>query len=67
MAIRPNFHELIPSHPQRVAVRLPEGTKATKAHLLVADRAAPHEQAGGVLKLVVPSVLDHEVVAIDLA
>jgi hypothetical protein len=67
MAMRPNFHELIPSHPQRVAVRLPRGTKATKVHLLVAERAVAHEQTGEVLKLVVPSVLDHEVVAIDLA
>jgi hypothetical protein len=67
MAMRPNFHELIPSHPQRVLVRLPQGTKAAKVHLLVADRAVAHEQTGGAVKLVVPSVLDHEVVAIDLA
>ena len=67
MAIRPNFHELIPSHSQRLAVRLQEGTKATKVHLLMADRALAHEQTGGVLKLVLPSVLDHEIVAIDLA
>jgi len=33
----------------------------------VADRAVAHEQTGGAVKLVVPSVLDHEVVAIDLA
>ena len=67
MAMRPKFHELIPSHSQRVVVRLPQGTKATKVHLLVGGHAVAHEQTGGVLKLVVPSVLDHDVVVIDLA
>jgi hypothetical protein len=67
MAMRPNVHELIPSHPQRVSVRLPQGTKATKVQLLVAGRSVPVDQSGGVVKLVVPSVLDHEVVAIDLS
>ena len=67
MAMRPNVHELIPSHPQRVVVRLPQGAKATKVQLLVAGRVVPVEQSGGLMKLVVPSVLDHEVIAIDLA
>jgi hypothetical protein len=67
MAMRPNIHELIPSPPQRVAVRLPQGSKATKVQLLTAGKVLPVEQTAGVLKLVVPSVLDHEVVAIDLA
>ena len=67
MAMRPNVHELIPSPPQRVAVRLPQGSNATKVQLLVAGKVLPVEQTGGVLRLVVPSVADHEVVAIDLA
>jgi hypothetical protein len=44
-------------------MRLPQGTKAMKLHLLVLDRAVAHEQADGFVKPVVPSVLDHEVVA----
>jgi hypothetical protein len=67
MAMRPNMHELIPSPPQHVAVRLPQGAKATKVQLLVAGGAVPVEQSGGVVKLTVKSVLDHEVIAIDLA
>jgi hypothetical protein len=67
MAMRPNVHELIPSQPQRVIVRLPQGTKATKVQLLVAGRVVPVEQSGGLVRLTVPSVLDHEVIAIDLA
>jgi hypothetical protein len=66
MAMRPNVHELIPSQPQQVAVRLPQGMKATKVQLLVAGGTVPIEQAGGLLRLTVRSVLDHEVIAIDL-
>ena len=67
MAMRPNIHELIPSQPQGLTVRLPQGKKATKVRLLVAGGAVPVEQSGGVVKLTVRSVLDHEVIAIDLA
>jgi len=67
MAMRPNIHELIPSQPQTVAVRLPQGMKARRVQLLVAGGAVPVEQSGGVVKLTVRSVLDHEVIAIDLA
>jgi len=67
MAMRPNVHELIPSQPQQVAVRLPQGTRATKVQLLVAGGVVPAEQANGMVKLTVKSILDHEVIAIDLA
>lgn len=67
MTMRPNMHELIPSQPQEVTVRLPRGTKASKIQLLVAGSTVPLQQAGGSVKLTVPSVLDHEVIAIDLA
>jgi hypothetical protein len=67
MAMRPNVHEAIPSPPQRVVVRLPQGKRATKVHLLVAGGAVPVEQAGGAVKLMLRSVLEHEVIAIDLA
>ena len=66
MAMRPNVHQLIPSHPQQVTIRLPQGTRASKVQLLVAGGVVPVEQSGGVVKLVVRSVLDHEVIAIDL-
>jgi hypothetical protein len=66
MAMRPNIHELIPSPPQHVQVRLPKGTKAAKIQLLVAGHAVPVQQTAGSITLTVPSVLDHEVIAIDL-
>lgn len=67
MAMRPNAQQLIPSPPQHVAVRLPKGAKAVRVQLLAAGREVPVAQAGGSVRLTVPSVLDHEVIAIDLA
>ncbi|MGH9663321.1 MAG: hypothetical protein ACRD9L_02730, partial [Bryobacteraceae bacterium] len=67
MAMRPNLHELIPSPPQEVTVRLPQGAKASRVQLLVAGGTVAVQQTGGSVKLTVQSVLDHEVIAIDLA
>jgi hypothetical protein len=67
MAMRPNVHELVPSGPQEVTVRLPAGKRASRVHLLVAGKVVPLRQQGGAVQLTVASVLDYEVVAIDLA
>lgn len=67
MAMHPNIHELIPSPPQDVEVRLPQGKKAARVQFLVAGGSIPVQQTGGFVKLRVPSVLDHEVIAIDLS
>lgn len=66
MAMKGPLREFIPSPPQRVSLRLPEGRKPKKVQLLVGGRAPRFEEAGGVLSLTVPSILDHEVIAIDL-
>lgn len=67
MAMRPNVHQLIPSPPQNVTVRLPQGANVSRVHLLVAGGDVPVQKTAGSIKLTVPSVLDHEVIAIDLA
>jgi hypothetical protein len=67
MMMRPTFHELVPSPPQEVLIRLPAEAKAARVQLLVAGRTVSVEQGAGSIKLTVPSVLDHEVIAIDLA
>jgi hypothetical protein len=67
MAMRPNFEELIPAPPQAVRVRLPDGTKASRVQLLVAGGSPAFQQTPGHIELTVPSILDHEVIAIDLA
>jgi hypothetical protein len=66
MAMRPNIHELIPSQPQMVEVQLPAGKRASKVQTLVKEGAMPHQQIGNMLKFIVPSVLDYEVIAVDL-
>jgi hypothetical protein len=66
MMMKGPFRELIPVGEQRVKVRLPEEATARKVHLLVADCAVPVQQDGRHLSVTVPSIRDHEVVAIDL-
>jgi hypothetical protein len=51
---------------QRVRVTLPAGATTVKVRLLVAERDIPVEQVGTRLTVTVPSIRDHEVVAIDL-
>jgi hypothetical protein len=67
MAMRPNYHELIPSPPLAVRVQLPKGSKASRVHLLVAGSSPKFEWANGSVGIAIPAVLDHEVIAIDLA
>jgi hypothetical protein len=65
MMMKGPFRELIPVGEQRVVIRLPEGRTARKVHLLAAGRELPAAQDGTQLTLAVPSIRDHEVVAID--
>ena len=66
MMMKGPFRELIPVGEQEVVVRLPEGRKARRVQLLVAGREVHGEQDGSPPEVTVPSILDHEVVAIDL-
>jgi len=66
MMMKGPFRELIPVGAQRVQVRLPEGKRARRVRLLVSGRTPRAEEAQGRLSLTVPSILAHEVVAIDL-
>ncbi len=67
MMMRPSFREMIPSAPQRVTLRLPEGKRAAKVHFLVSPQTPRVSMAGGLIHLTVPSIRDHEVIAIDFA
>ena len=66
MAMKGPFREFIPVGAQKVRVRLRDGERAKKVHLLVAEKSPHTEHRGSELTVIVPSVLDHEVVAIDL-
>lgn len=66
MAMRPGFRELIPSPPQDVKVQLPDGRAARRVQLLVSRQTPPVKRIPGAVSLTIPSILDHEVIAIDL-
>jgi hypothetical protein len=66
MMMKGPIREFIPTPPQKVAIRLPAGARSRKVQLLVSGAALRTREANGVLELTIPSILDHEVVAIDL-
>jgi hypothetical protein len=66
MLMKGPVRELIPIGEQKVRVRLPEGASLKKVHLLAAEKTAHFDRHGSELTITVPSILDHEVVAIDL-
>ena len=67
MMMKGPIRELIPLGPQKVRLRLPSDTKARRVHLLATDKALHAERSGQFLSLTVPSVLDHEIIAVDLS
>ncbi len=67
MAMRPQISQLIPSQPQTVAVDIPAGKRVTAVHTLMKTGPLPHTITNDTIHFTVPSVLDYEVVAIDLA
>jgi hypothetical protein len=66
MMMKGPIRELIPIGEQQVRLRLPDGKRAKEVRLLAADRTVAVEQSGQYLNVTVPSILDHEVVAVDL-
>ena len=66
MMMKGPVRELIPVGEQKVLLWLPDGAKAKRVRLLAASSNLHVEKAGQRLRFTVPSILDHEVVAIDL-
>lgn len=66
MMMKGPIRELLPIGKQDVRVRLPDGLKAKNVRLLVANQDVPVRQSGEWLDVSVPSILAHEVVAIDV-
>ena len=66
MTMKGPIREFVPTPPQEVTVRLPSGRKPKKVHLLVSGQTPRVREANGSISLTIPSILDHEVVAIDL-
>jgi hypothetical protein len=66
MAMKGPYREFIRVGEQTVKVRLPDAVLPRKIHLLVAGQTPRVHRHGQELVITVPSVLDHEVVAIGL-
>lgn len=66
MALKGPYRDFFPVGEQRVKVQMPAGMKAKGARLLVAGTSVKVEGSGQTVTVVVPSVLDHEVVAIEV-
>ena len=66
MMMKGPLRELIPVSEQQVRLRLPDGARVSKVHLLAADKKPHFTQRGRELHVVVPSILDHEIVAVDI-
>ena len=67
MMMKGPIRETIPSPPQKVSIRLPKGKRARGVKFLVGGKVAVFQEVSGVIRLNVPSVDLHEVIAIDLA
>jgi len=65
--LRSAYREDVPVGPQGVTIRVPTGRTASGVKLLVAGVKPAVKRTGNTLTLTVPSIVDHEVVAIDFA
>jgi hypothetical protein len=65
MMMKGPFREFIPIGEQKLLIKTPPDVKVGKIHLLVANQSPNYEINGDIVSLAVPSVLDHEVVALD--
>ena len=66
MMMKGPFREFIPIGEQKVQVQIPRNITIKKIHLLVGDKTPDYEIKDGIVSLTVPSILDHEVVALDI-
>ena len=66
MMMKGPLREFLPTPPQEVTVRLPAGAKSKKVQLLASGATPRVREANGAITLTIPSIVDHEVIAIDL-
>jgi len=66
MMMKGPIRELIPLTGQELFVQIPPGKRATRAKLLVAGKSPEIETNGREIKILIPQILDHEVIALDL-
>jgi hypothetical protein len=66
MTMKGPYRGFFPVGAQKLKLNLPADIHGKSARLLVAGASVPIERTGSEIALTVPSILDHEVVAIDI-
>ena len=66
MTMKGPYRDFFPVGAQKLTLNLPTDMHAKEARLLVAGANVPIERTGSTITLNVPSILDHEVVAIEI-
>ena len=66
MMMKGPFREFFPIGAQQVSVRLPAGLQVKSVRLLVSDQTPVYQFTSGQVVVQVPSILDREVLAIDV-
>ena len=66
MTMKGPYRTFFPVGQQRIVLNLPGGIRAAQAQLLVAGTPVPVENHGGSFAVSVPSIVDHEVIAIEV-
>jgi hypothetical protein len=66
MAMKGPYRDFFPIGGQVVKLRLPDGIHPKQARSLVTDKSVAMVRTSSVVSLSVPSILDHEVLALDL-
>jgi hypothetical protein len=64
--LRSAYREAIPVRAQRLSIRVPQGATVRGVRLLVSNQTPQYTQSAGRVNLTVPSIVDHEAVAIAL-
>lgn len=67
MMMKGPFRELIPVGEQEVSFKVPSGSKVNAVKLLISGQKADAKVVGETISLTVPNILDHEIIAVDLA
>ncbi len=66
MTMKGPFRDFFPVGAQTVRLRVPGDVQVKQARLLATGKTVEMKRAGSVVTLTVPSILDHEVVAIEI-
>ncbi len=67
MMMKGPVREIIPSPPQQVRIRVPEGRRVQKVSLLVGEKTPSYRTTGNTVSLEIGPIDLHEVIALDLA